>query len=148
MDNRTSALLVGAGIVAYTLLSKGHALGSINFLPGSIKELSLENGSPVLKVGIVAQNTSSQQFVIRSIAGNVNANGYLVGSVSFFQEVTIPANAQVEIPIELRFGLLGVVQDIINAWQTHSFTQDVVFSGYANVDNYQVPIKNTYKVGA
>lgn len=142
-----TVLFGGAAILAYNFITKGKALGSINFIAGDIHSFDLVGSTPVLTVGVIAQNTSSSQFVIKSIAGNVTADGYSVGVVSFFNPVTIAPNSQVQIFVQIRFFPLSIVQDIINAFQTNDFSQDVTFKGYANVDNFQVPIENKYKVG-
>jgi hypothetical protein len=142
-----TVLFGGAAILAYNLLTKGRALGSVNFLPGRIHSFAFDGMTPVLTVGVVAQNTSSQKFVIRSIAGSVYADGYLAGSVSYFQVSEVLPNSQSEIFVQIRFAPLGIVQDIINAFQTNDYQQEVIFKGYANVDNFQVPINNKYKVG-
>jgi hypothetical protein len=142
-----TVLLGGAALIAYNIFIKGKALGSINFLPGQIKSFSFDGATPVLTVGIVAQNTSNQKFVIRSIAGSVTADSYYVGSVSYFNSVDVLPNSQVQVFVNIRFAAIGIVQDIINAFQTNDYTQEVIFKGYANVDNFQVPIENKYKVG-
>lgn len=142
-----TAGLVAAGVVVYNVLVKGKALGSINFISGNVHSLALQGTTPVLTVGVIAQNTSSQKFVVRSIAGNVSADGYLIGYVSYFGQTEILPNSQVQIYVPIVLSPLGIVQDIINAFQTNNSQQEIEFKGYANVDNFQVPVDNKYKVG-
>jgi len=150
MESRvTKPLLFGAAaLLAYNFLVKGKALGSINFLPGQIHSFDMNGTTPVLTVGVIAQNTSSQKFIIRSIAGTVYSDGYMVGSVSFFNTAEVQPNSKSQIFVQIRFAPLGIVQSIINAFQTNDFSQEVIFKGFANVDNFQIPINNKYKVGA
>lgn len=149
MESRVTktVLLGGAALIAYNLLIKGKALANINFEPGQVHSFGFDGFTPVLTVGIIAQNTSSQKFVVRSIAGEVKANSYYIGTVSFFGYSEILPNSQSEILIPIRLAAVGLVQDIINAFTTGANAQTIVFNGYANVDNYQVPINNKWKVG-
>lgn len=142
-----TAAFVGGGIVLYNVLIKGKALGSINFVSGGIHSLALQGSTPILTVGVIAQNTSSQKFIVRSIAGNVTSNDFLVGYVSYFGQTEILPNSQATIYVPIVLSPLGIVQDIINAFQYADTTQQIEFKGYANVDNFQVPIDNKYKVG-
>lgn len=142
-----TAALIGGGIVAYNIFVKGKALGSINFVSGGVHSLAMQGINPILTVVVVAQNTSSQKFIVRSIAGNVTADGYLIGYVSYFGETEILPNSQKQILVPIVMSPLGIVQDIINAFQMNDSTQEIQFKGYANVDNFQVPIDNKYKIG-
>lgn len=142
-----TAALIGGGIIAYNVLVKGKALGSINFVSGGVHSLAMQGFNPILTVVVVAQNTSSQKFIVRSIAGNVTADGYLIGYVSYFGETEILPNSQKQILVPIVMSPLGIVQDIINAFQMNDSTQEIQFKGYANVDNFQVPIDNKYKIG-
>lgn len=142
-----TAAAVGAGVILYNVLVKGKALGSINFISGGVHSFAMQGINPVLTVGVIAQNTSSQKFVVRSIAGNVYADNYLVGYVSYFGQTEILPNSQATILVPLVLSPLGIVQDIINAFQSNDSKQQVEFKGFANVDNFQIPIDNKYNIG-
>lgn len=142
-----TAAIIGGGIIAYNVLIKGKALGKINFVSGGVHSFAMQGITPILTVGVIAQNTSSQKFIVRSIAGNVTADGYLIGYVSYFGQTEILPNSQAQILVPIVLSPLGIVQDIINAFQMNDSTQQIEFKGYANVDNFQVPIDNKYKVG-
>jgi LEA14-like dessication related protein len=107
-----------------------------------------DGATPVLTVGLVVENTSNQSMTIKSLVGNLYANGYNVGHLSAFDPQEITPNSQSVISIDIRMGLLGIVNDIIRAVQYGNFTQDLQLTGYANVDNLQVPIDEKYKAGA
>jgi len=140
---KTSTLVgfTAVGLIAYNLVAKARALGSINFYPGRIVNLQFDGMTPVMTLELLAQNTTGQQMVLRSIAGNVVANGYIVGNISSFTPSPIRANSQSSLLVQLRLFPLGIVNDIIRAFELGNFHQDITIQAYANVDNYQIPIK-------
>ena len=103
--------------------------------------------TPVFTLGLGAQNTSNQTFTVNSIAGNATSNGFFVGNLANFQPQLVPANKQGILLLECRLSLIGVANDLIQAFQTHSFTQDLRIQGTVNVDNLQVPLDIKFKVG-
>jgi hypothetical protein len=133
--------------VLYNIFNKSAAAGTLNFYPESVRQIRFEGATPIMTVGLAVQNTSASKFVIKSIAGNLYANTYLVGNLSYFTPQAINPNSQSVILLDVRLGLLGIVQDIIRAFQFGNFQQDLIFKSFANVDNFQVPINITYKVG-
>lgn len=143
---QTGLLLVG-GVVAYNYLVKGRSLSNVNFYPEKVQSVDLVSGVPYMVVGLLVQNTSGQKLVVNSIAGNVYANDTLIGNASNFSPYAINPNAQGTMYLQIRFALLGIVNDIFNAFQSNNFTQTMEFDGFANVDNVQIPIKITYKIG-
>lgn len=144
----TKAIAFGAAaFILYSLIRKGKAAGTLNFYPSNIKDLYIENARPVIVLGVAVQNTSNQNFTLNSFAGNLYANGYLVGNVSNFTPQTVSRNSEQIIDIKIRMGVLGVVNNIIQAWNNGSFQQDLEFDGYANVDNLQVHVPLKYQIG-
>lgn len=139
--------VIGAGIIVYSLLRKSAGLGSLNFFPGGVVGITWENSSPVLTIKLVAQNTSNQAFTLKSLAGSVFANEYLVGNVSSFTLVTLQPNAETILYIKIRLALLGIVNDIIRAVTTGSIRQELEFESMANIDNLQIPIEFKFTVG-
>lgn len=136
-----------AGLIAYNLFTKGRALATLNFYPANVTGVRFDGLTPVLTLGLAVQNTSGQQMILRSFAGNVFANGYLIGNVSSYIPTTIQANGQSIIYVTARLSILGLVNDIIEAIQTKSFKQSFDLSAFANVNNFQVPVKIKYSVG-
>ncbi len=147
MNTNQGILLGGAALVLYNLINKSAAGGTLNFYPDTVRNIRFEGATPIMTIGLAVQNTSGQKFVIRSIAGNLYSNNYLVGNLSYFLPQTIAANSQSSLFLDARLGLLGIVNDIIRAFQTGSIQQDVKLTAFANVDNFQVPIDITYKIG-
>ncbi len=142
-------LIGGALLLGYRVFAKGASAASLNFIPGRIKGLYFDGITPYLTVGVVVQNTSNYAFILRSIAGSVvsNQNGqtYSLGSVSYFNTQKIFPNSQVEIFVNLRFSLIGIVSDIINSI-SNGFSQVIEMKAIANIEQVQVPIHFKYNV--
>lgn len=147
MKTGEGLLLFGGLLVGYSLLRKSAAIGTLNFYPADVKDISFDGLTPVMTLGIAVQNTSNQNFTINSFAANVSTNTYLVGNVSDFIPMQVPANAPSIIYVKVRLSILGIVNDIIRAWQTSGIKQDILLSGYVNVDNLQQPISLKYTIG-
>ena len=102
--NKTDRLIIYAGAagLAYWFYSKGRALSNLVFTPGPVSGIQMVNGGPVLSLNISVQNTSSASLQINSLAANVISNGSLVGNVYNFLPTTVPANAQIFMPVLIR----------------------------------------------
>lgn len=136
-----------AGLLAYNLFTKGRALGTLNFYPAEVSSVRFDGLTPVVTLGLAVQNTSGQQMILRSFAGNVFANGYLIGNVASYTPTAIRANGESRIFVTARFSILGLVNDIIEAITTKNFKQTFELSAFANVNNFQIPVKIKYSVG-
>jgi hypothetical protein len=147
MTKKTTALLIPVGIIAYALFQKAKSLRNVNFYADRVHSIDMAQGVPYMTVGILVQNTSSSKIVVKSIAGNILSGAVLIGNASQFSPYSINPNSQGIMYVQIRFALLGIVTDIFDAFQSNNFTQQILFDGYANVDNYQVPIKLSYKIG-
>jgi LEA14-like dessication related protein len=100
-----------------------------------------------MSIELIVQNTNSSQLYVQSFAGNLFSNSYLIGNVSSFQQIMIPGNSQRIFIVNVKLQPLGVVNDIINAFQTGSFTQFLKLDASANVDGVQLPVQLEFKVG-
>lgn len=141
-------LATAAALIAYNLFSKQKASGTLNFYPTKVTNLGFDGVTPVATLGLAAQNPSNQRFTIRAITGNVSSNGYLIGNISQFVNQVIEPTASSVIYIDIRLSLLSVVNDLITAFQTNNFSQDMIFKGWVNVDGFLQPLEIKYKVGA
>lgn len=139
--------LVAAGVIAYSLFRKASGLGTLNFYPGTVRNIQFVKGSPIMTVGLQVQNTSNQEFILKSIAGNLFLDNYLVGNLANFAAIEIPANGQAIIPLEIKLSLIGLVNKIISAFSEKNYKVDVELDATANVDNIQIPININYKIG-
>lgn len=147
MKTGTVIGLTIAAIAGYALLAKKSASGSLVFYPASVRNIKFQGSTPIMTVGLVIQNPTNQKFVVKSLAGNLFANNYLVGNLSSFQTTEILPNSEVILYVEIRLSLISIVNDIIRAFQFGNFSQDLLLKATANVDNYPVPLTLNYKVG-
>lgn len=140
------ALLIAAGIIGLYFYKQKEAAGNLIFFPGMITNMYWDNATPVAELTLQIQNTSNVDIDINSMAGTVFANGVRVGNVSNFSPVRIGRNSETLLPIKVRFDLIGLVNDVIRAWQGGAFKQDVRIEGYVNAGSVQVPISLVFKV--
>lgn len=141
-------LLLGiAAAIGIFFYKQKEAAGHLIFFPGNITGMGFNNATPVADLTIQVQNTSNVDIPLYSLAGQIFANGVLIGNVSGFNPVTITGNSQVLIPITIQFFLLGAVNDIIRAFQTGSLKQNITIEGYVNAANFQVPLKLNFNIG-
>jgi hypothetical protein len=146
---KTSELLLWgtAGFVGYSLWNKRHAAQTLNFFPDEVKDFHFSGLTPVFTLGLGVQNTSNQSFTINALVGNAMSNGFYVGNLANFKPQVVPKISQGILLVECRMSLIGVVNDLISAFQNHDFTQNLIIQGTANVDNLQVPLDLKFKVG-
>lgn len=142
-----TGLLIGGALVAYNAFAKGSALKTLNFYPKKVDAIRMDGITPVITFSLAIQNTSNQTMVVNSLAGNLYANSFLIGNVSSYVPVRVKANGETILQLTVRLSLLGIVQDIIRAFNGNGFQQQLEFDARANIDRYQVPIKISYKVG-
>jgi LEA14-like dessication related protein len=139
-------LLLFGGVVGLYYLTKSRAANNLTFYPGSITGMGLQNGEPMMQLDFIVQNTSNADVALNSIAGNAYSNGYLVGNISNFQGAVIRGNSETRVPVLVRFNLIGAVNDIIDAFQTGNFRQDITIEGRVNGEGISVPIELKFQV--
>jgi len=139
-------LLIGAGVLGLYFWKQKEAAGHLIFFPGNITGMQFVNSTPVVSLTLQVQNTSNVDLHLNSIAGNVLANGQLIGNVSNFTPVIIARNSQTLLPLTAQLQPLGIVNDIIRSFQTGSFAQDISIQGQANVGGVQVDVLLNFKV--
>lgn len=147
MIGRNTLLYAAGGIIAYSLLTKAKALQTLNFYPKGVRSLHFDGITPVISLALAVQNTSGQQMVLKSFAGNVFANDYFVGNVSSYIQTVIYPNSESVLLVNVRLSLIGIASNIVNAFNGNGPAQDLELDAMANVDNYQLPVKIKYKVG-
>jgi len=142
------ALLLIGGIAGLYFWNLKRAAENLQYIPGRILNLALNAGSPQITVELIIQNTSNVDFTINSLAGNVTANGTLIGNVADFMPVIVPANNQGSLPLTLTLQPLGIVNQIIAILSGNNSGQ-VTFdvAGAVNANGIQQPFTLNYKVG-
>lgn len=147
MKAGNAIIAAGGLLIAYNLFAKKKAAGYLNFYPAKVQNIGFDGTTPVATIGLAAQNPSNQRFTIRAITGNLTANGYVIGNVSIFTNQVIEPTSSSIIYLDIRLSLLSVVGDVIQAFQTGNFTQEIEFKGAVNVDGILQAIDIKYQVG-
>lgn len=146
-QGETALWLAGAGI-AWLLFGKARAAGTLIFLPGRVLSVGYDNGAATVKIELIVQNTSSGGITLESIAGNLYSGDTYIGNASSFVPQQILQNSQSSLVINIRLGLLGLVQDIFTAFNSGAFVRIIRFSGFANAGFVRVPVNVEFNVGA
>ena len=142
-----SALLLFGGIGLLWYLNTSRSAANLNYYPGNVTGMSFSGISPVATVELIVQNTSNVDFTINSISGNAYTDSTLIGNVSDFSPQVIPANSQRAIPLTITLFSIGIIDQIISAFQ-NGFTQKKIdITGTVNANGFQVPLQLSYNVG-
>jgi LEA14-like dessication related protein len=147
MTNTAKVLIGGAAALGAWYLYKLRSVGNLVFFPGSITGMRWEGMTPVMSFQVVVQNSSSMPVSIHSLAGSLYSNGLLVGNVFSVMPKELAGNSQAFVDVEVRFLLLGIVNDIISSFMNRNFVQKVKFEGFANAEGVQIPVDITLSVG-
>lgn len=141
------AVAIIAGIAGLYFWNLKNAASNLTLFPGNITGFSLAGYSPTITADLIVQNTSNVDFTINSLAGNVTSDGTIIGNISSFIPVPIPANSQGSIRLTLTLQPLGVVNDIISILTGGNGTRNMLVQGAVNANGLQVPFMLPYKVG-
>lgn len=139
-------LLPVAALVAVSLYAQKRASGFLSFYIQGIA-LAFEGITPVLRLNVVLQNPSNEQFVVRSLTGQVFANDELIGNISSFVTVYVNPNSAVVLPVYVRLNVISIVSDLITLIQGGGgFSQTIKVTGTANANSIMTPINLSYKI--
>jgi len=135
----TKDLLIGGGVIALGLWAyKKFVTGSnLIFVP-----LGISTGGSGLQVKIGVQNPTNESLMFSSLAGNVIVNNVAVANVSNFQGITIPANSQTAVTIDVAVNWLGLGLSAASVVQAGFTGAKLV--GTANVNGVALPVNITF----
>lgn len=146
MKNGNLVVIGAIAIVAIAIASRKKAAGLLNYFISGVA-IRWDGVVPIMRIDLGIQNPSNQDFTIKSLVGNVTANGYQIANVSAFDTVQVKAASQVIYPIYLRLSFIGVVADIVNLITTgNGTTQSISFKGTVNASDVVAPIELNYKI--
>jgi hypothetical protein len=95
-----------------------------------------------LRFGI--QNPTDQVAEIKSIVGQVEANGKNIADVSNFVALKLEPNSEAIIPIKAEPSALGIASTVWKYLQSSNREKlQINFTGTANVDGVNIPIKTS-----
>lgn len=148
MQIKTQHVLL-AGAAGFLLYSayKARSVANLLFFPGNVLSIGFLGANPVMTFNLQIQNTSSLPVVVNALGGNLFSNDTLVGNVYSTTPISVPANSRVYHTLEAQFLLVGIVNNLIDAWQYKNFTQKLQLQGYANVSGLQVPLELEMSIG-
>lgn len=136
-------LLIG-GLVGLNYLLKGRALGNLIFTAGQIQSIDMQGATPIIRFTMTVQNTNSVGVVLQSIAGNIFTSDAgkltLIGNISNFQPTPIPGNSESILLLNCRCNLVGIINDIISAFQYKNLQKNIQVQAVANIDGLQFTI--------
>lgn len=139
-------LTAAGGYLVYNLFKVGR-LARMIFFPGSVHSFDFVGSTPVIQFDVQIQNTSSKSVRVNSLAGNLFSDGVLVGNVYTSSLIDVPANSNIQTRLTAQLGLLGIVNSLIAAWQNRDMSKEIIFDGYANVDDFQLPLELKFNLG-
>ena len=70
----------------------------------------------------------------------------MIGYVYNFTTQAIAPTSQATLEVRAKLQMIGIVSDLINAFNSGNFSQDISLDAFANVDGLQVPVDYTYKL--
>lgn len=140
-------IAAAAGAYALFAFTKIRRISTLTFFPGTIHSFSFAGSIPVLEFNISIQNTSSLPVTVKSLAGNIFSSGYLVGNVTSTSIIDIPSNSNIQTRVKAQLSLLGIVNNLIAAFQNRDSSKEISFEGFANVDNLQIPLNLKFNLG-
>jgi LEA14-like dessication related protein len=138
---RNVFLLIG-GAAALYFLSRYQLSRKISFL---LRGVRVGGGitSPTITIDLAIQNPTNQRAVVRSVSGEVSANGQYIANLSAFGEQTIQPNSESVIKLSARPSAAGVGQFLFNLIKQKQQKVSVNFTGTANIDGVTYPVNET-----
>lgn len=139
-------LILGGTIVALFLFGRGRLASHVNVV---LRGLNFSGGlrRPRFTLRFGVQNPTGQAATVRSIVGQVMANGRTIADVSGFQPMRIGPNSESIITVNADPQGLGVVQTILALIKEKG--KEAVgfqFSGTINVDGINIPLSQTVQL--
>ena len=102
---------------------------------------------PTISLRFGIQNPTDRMATLRSIVGQVDANGRTVADVSGFQALTVGANTESIMTVQAQPAAVGIVQTVAEFLrQKERGPVQVTFTGTANVDGLNVPINQSVNI--
>jgi hypothetical protein len=138
--------LAAVGIYVISKLAAFGVASRLNLFISSYS-MSLNGITPVVTLGVTAQNVTSEALQFGALAGNAYLNGTLIGNVSGFTPVNIAAQSQTVIPLTIVINATAVISDVVSLLNGTAGTSVALeVKGTANVSNLVLPVDITYNV--
>lgn len=135
MKTGTLLLVAGGVYLAYRAYELAEGTGTMQVVFKGVQVNSPLNYTVVL----TAQNISNSPISVNSMTGNILLNGEQFASISDFTPVSVPANGQVDIPINVAPSLLSLPGDLQQLLQNGGQTLDFTVQGNINASGFVLP---------
>lgn len=136
-------LLIGGALVALYLVGRSRLATNVKVL---FRGLSFGGGlrRPTVTLRFGVQNPTDQTANVRSIVGQVDANGRPVADVSGFQGITVGPNTESILSVQAQPAAVGIVQTVADFLrQKERGPVKITFTGTANVDGLNIPLNQS-----
>lgn len=136
-------LLIGGALVALYLIGRTRLATNVKVL---FRGLSFGGGlrKPSISLRFGVQNPTDQTATVRSLVGQVDANGRTVADVSGFQALQVGPNTESILTVQAQPAAVGIVQTVAEFLrQKERGPVRVTFTGTANVDGVNLPINSS-----
>lgn len=136
-------LLIGGALVALYLVGRSRLATNVKIL---FRGLSFGGGlrRPTVTLRFGVQNPTDQTANVRSIVGQVDANGRTVADVSGFQGITVGPNTESILSVQAQPAAVGIVQTVADFLrQKERGPVKITFTGTANVDGLNIPLNQS-----
>jgi len=136
-------LLIGGALVALYIIGRTRLATNVKVL---FRGLSFGGGlrKPSISLRFGVQNPTDQTATVRSLVGQVDANGRTVADVSGFQALQVGPNTESILTVQAQPAAVGIVQTVAEFLrQKERGPVRVTFTGTANVDGVNLPINSS-----
>lgn len=137
-------LLIGGGIIAAAALfltaKAGYAATRLQMYINKIG-FKLDGISPVVLIDVMVQNPTGNSFDISAFSGQAFLNGSLLGTVSYFNKITVAQLSETKLTLPVKVSLIGagaLLIDILNGKTKVAAKVQVI--GTVNVNYVPVPV--------
>lgn len=131
-------------LVGWSFINKANAGKKILVNFRTLKLLSTSGFSlPTIQAIFTLQNPTSQQIQINSLVGSLFVNGKHLSNISSFQKITVPGNNEIDLPINIKTGIVDAVRNVVSLLKNKKQKLSVTFEGNVNAENFLIPIKET-----
>ena len=139
-------LLAVGGLFAFSLIRKAQAGKNLQVIFRTLRVLKPTGiALPTIQAIFTIQNPSSQQITINSLVGELLLNGKLLSNLSNFEKIIVPGNNQVDLPINIRIGLIDVISNVISLLKQKGKVT-AQFEGNVNAENFIIPVTQTISI--
>lgn len=135
-------LLAGGGFLLWQVIQTGVGVNTVQIVFNGVQP----QGALNYTLTFLIQNVSNASATLNALTGAVYINGNLVGNLSNFTPVAIPATSQQSVNVNLQLSVLGSASEVVQQLQSSGQTLNFEVKGNANVGGLVIPFDLTNAV--